>query len=301
LDQGLLVFVTVVEKANFTRAAEALNMTQPAVSQYIQALERSMGSKLLERSNKFVRLNKAGEIVYQHAKGILVEYDRMRRLVDDLQNLAGGPLTIGASYTFGEYILPHIIAGLHKAFPLIKPSITIGNTQEIGNLILNRRLDVGIVEGELTSEQLAIEPVANDLMYIVSSPQHALAQRETVTDSKLKEATWIIREVGSGTREAADKMFAAFQWYPEKVMEFGSTQIIKEAVEAGLGISLLSQWVIRKELSIRRVKLLKCVNTPVRREFSLVTPAATLHTKAAQVFIHTVREYKNRLDGEFPV
>ncbi|MBP2646338.1 MAG: transcriptional regulator [Firmicutes bacterium] len=260
LDQGLLVFVTVVEKANFTRAAEALNMTQPAVSQYIQALERSMGSKLLERSNKFVRLNKAGEIVYQHAKGILVEY-----------------------------------------FPLIKPSITIGNTQEIGNLILNRRLDVGIVEGELTSEQLAIEPVANDLMYIVSSPQHALAQRETVTDSKLKEATWIIREVGSGTREAADKMFAAFQWYPEKVMEFGSTQIIKEAVEAGLGISLLSQWVIRKELSIRRVKLLKCVNTPVRREFSLVTPAATLHTKAAQVFIHTVREYKNRLDGEFPV
>lgn len=106
MDQALEVFVTVVEKGNFTRAAEELLMTQPAVSQYIRALERSLGTRLLDRSNKYVRLNKAGEIVYHHAKEILGLYTRMNTLVDDVMHRASGDLSIGSSYTFGEYLLP---------------------------------------------------------------------------------------------------------------------------------------------------------------------------------------------------
>lgn len=103
MDQTLEVFVTVVEKGNFTRAAEELLMTQPAVSQYIQSLERAVGTKLLERTNKYVRLNKAGEIVYHHAKEILGMYTRMHSLVDDLMHRTSGSLSIASSYTFGEY------------------------------------------------------------------------------------------------------------------------------------------------------------------------------------------------------
>src|SRR5699024_11676037 len=105
MDQHLYVFVTVVEKENFSRAAEELHMTQPVVSQYIQSFERTMGSKLLERTNKYVRLNKAGEIVYHHAKEILGLYTKMHELIDDVTNKTSGALAIGASYTFGEYIL----------------------------------------------------------------------------------------------------------------------------------------------------------------------------------------------------
>src|SRR5699024_12664168 len=110
MDQHLQVFITVAEKRNFSRAAEALHMTQPAVSQYIRLLEENFGVRLLERTNKYVRLNKAGEIVYHHAKEITGLYTRMHHLMDDLTHKARGPLAIGASYTFGEYVLPHIIA-----------------------------------------------------------------------------------------------------------------------------------------------------------------------------------------------
>src|SRR5690625_465332 len=110
MDQHLQVFIKVVERKNFSRAAEELLMTQPAVSQYIRTFEENIGAKLLERSNKYVRLTKAGEIVYLHAKKIVGLHTRMHVLVDDLINHASGPLSIGASFTFGEYVLPHIIA-----------------------------------------------------------------------------------------------------------------------------------------------------------------------------------------------
>lgn len=292
MDQILHVFVTVANRNNFTRAAEELCMTQPAVSQHIQALERAIGAKLMERSNKFVRLTKAGEIVYHHATEILGLYTRMHCLVDDLLHTAHGVLSVGASYTFGEYVLPHVIASLHKDYPLIKPVITIENTRNIAELVLTRKIDVGIIEGELRHDRLTVEPFAEDLMYIVCSPSHRLARQNQVAISELTEETWIIREVGSGTREATEKMFAEYQFQPSNLMEFGSTQIIKESVEAGLGISLLSYWAIRKELSTNNLTVLKVDATPISREFSVVTPAALFHTRAADVFLEEVHSYE---------
>lgn len=292
MDQILRVFVTVAEKKNFTRTAEELCMTQPAVSQYIQTLERIVGTKLLERSNKFVRLNKAGEIVYYHAKEILGLYTRMHCLVDDLMHTARGNLAVGASYTFGEYVLPHIIASLHKRYPLIKPAITIGNTRDIAELVLSRKIDAGIIEGEFKHDQLIITPIARDRMYVVCSPAHRLANQERIFFSALSEETWIIREPGSGTREATEKMFAAHQFHPENLMEFGSTQIIKESVEAGLGISLLSYWAVRKELSMGSITSLQMDGTPILRNFSSVAPASLFHTKATEIFLEELRHYE---------
>lgn len=289
MDQMLLVFVNVAEKKNFTHTAKELCMTQPAVSQYIQTLERAVGTKLLERSNKFVRLNKAGEIVYHHAKEILGLYTRMHCLIDDLQHTARGALSVGASYTFGEYLLPHIVASLHKRYPLIKPAISIGNTRDIVELVLSHKIDVGIIEGEFKHDRLVIEPFAEDRMYVVCSPGHRLAKQNKVSISELSEETWIIREAGSGTREATERMFWAYNFQPNNLMEFGSTQIIKESVEAGLGISLLSYWAIRKELSLNSLTLLQVDGTPMFRNFSLVTPATLYHTKAMEVFLEELQ------------
>lgn len=218
MDQQLLVFVTVAEKENFSRAAEELHMTQPAVSQYIQTLERMIGTRLLERSNKYVRLNKAGEIVYHHAKEILGLYTRLQNLVDDLMHTASGKLSIGASYTFGEYILPHIIAHMRDHYPLVEPTITIGNTKEIAELVMSHQLDIGIVEGEFQHEKLYIEPFAEDQMFIIVPANHQYANQEQIRLSELSEETWIVREVGSGTREAIEKMFTRFQFHPHNIM-----------------------------------------------------------------------------------
>jgi DNA-binding transcriptional LysR family regulator len=289
MDQLLLVFVTVAEKKNFSRAAEELHMTQPAVSQHIQALEQTVGAKLLERSNKFVRLNKAGEIVYHHAQEILGLYTRMQCLVDDIMHTASGTLSIGASYTFGEYLLPYVIAHLQKMHPLIKPAITIANTKDITGLVATHQLDVGVIEGEFQHEKLNIEPFAEDQMYIAASIHHPLSQKAAVLPSDLSQETWIVRELGSGTREATEKMFAALGFYPANIMEFGSTQIIKESVEAGLGITSLSYWAIRKEIAAGSMKILKTAKTPFTRQFYWVTQATPFHTKATEVFLDILK------------
>lgn len=291
MDPYLEVFIKVVEKKNFSRAAEELHMTQPAVSQYIRTLEESIGTRLLERSNKYVLLNKAGEIVYHHAKEILALYTRMQYLVDDLTNNTSGPIAIGASYTFGEYILPHIIAELERQYPLISPSIVIHNTAEIIELVKMRQLDIGIIEGFFNDQHLNIEVVSEDQMVIVASPKHAfLKNKRKMNIVDLEKETWILREKGSGTREAAEKLFQMHGILPVKIMEFGSTQVIKESVEAGLGISLLSRWAIDKELTNGYLSLMNVEGLPFKRNFSIITHTP-YQTKALKVFIETLRQY----------
>ncbi|GAA4706491.1 LysR family transcriptional regulator [Brevibacillus fulvus] len=289
MDQQLLIFVTVAERQNFSRAAEELHMTQPSVSQYVQALERSLGTRLLDRNNKYVRLTKAGEIVYHHAKEILHLSARMRNMVDELINVPSGELSIGASYTFGEYVLPHAIARLRETYPLIKPSIIIHNTTEIVELVVKRELDVGIVEGDYRHEKAVFEPFGDDQMYLIVSANHRLAQKPNLSAGDLQGETWIVREKGSGTREATEKMFASLSLSPAHIMEFGSNQIIKESVEAGLGISFLSYYAIRKELLLGTLHLLPYPGIPITRTFSLVTQANALQTKALAVFLDLLR------------
>ncbi|MEN1968122.1 LysR family transcriptional regulator [Lentibacillus sp. N15] len=291
MDQHLQVFVTVAEKENFSRAAEELHMTQPAVSQYIRTFEQRIGTRLLERSNKYVRLNKAGEIVYHHAKEILGLYTTMQNLVDDLVNKANGPLSIGASYTFGEYVLPRIVAKLLEVYPAIQPEVTIGNTSEIADLVATHQLDVGIVEGHFKDQQLRIEEFAEDKMVVVASANHTLVNKKSVEIQDLESETWIVREKGSGTREATENMFHHLELSPQKLMNFGSTQPIKEAVEAGLGISLLSQWAIQKELQNEDLKIIDITGLPFTRQFSIVTKSR-FQTKALEVFLGLLRHDK---------
>ncbi|MBS4208368.1 LysR family transcriptional regulator [Bacillus sp. FJAT-50079] len=289
MDQHLHVFVIVADKQNFSRAAEELHMTQPAVSQYIRALEDRVGTRLLERTNKYVRLNKAGEIVYHHAKEILGLHTKMQNLVDDLVNKVSGPLSIGASYTFGEYVLPHIIANLKKDYPDIHPSVTIGNTAKIADLVASHQLDIGIVEGHFNDAQLIVEDIAEDSMVIVASPQHELVLKGVEIDRKeVEKEMWIVREHGSGTREATEKVFQLLNVSPTQYMYFSSTQPIKEAVEAGLGISLLSEWAIKKELRNGDLKKIHIEGLPLMRKFSIVTKSP-FQTKALEVFIERLR------------
>ncbi|MEJ8777769.1 LysR family transcriptional regulator [Pseudogracilibacillus sp. ICA-222130] len=291
MDQQLEVFVMVAEKQNFTRAAEALHMTQPAVSQYIRMLEENMGQRLLERTNKYVYLNKAGEIVYHHAKEIIALYDRMENLVEDLTDNPVGPLSIGASYTFGEYVLPEILAKMKRNYPEIKPIVSIGNTKEIADLVKRHQLDIGIVEGDVIQDkELTMEDVATDFMYIVASPQHPLNLRKDKIEAKsLEQVDWFLREKGSGTRAAIDKVFQQLEIQPKSTLTLGSTQPIKSLVEKGMGISLMSEWAIQKELRDGDVTILPVEGLPLSRKFSTLI-ATPFRSKALQVFIKLLQE-----------
>lgn len=293
MDQHLQVFITVVERQNFSRAAEELLMTQPAVSQYIRTFEENIGARLLERTSKYVRLTKAGEIVYHHAKEIVGLYTRMQTLVDDLINHASGTLSIGASFTFGEYVLPHIIAKMQENTPAIQPMVTIGNTKEIVTYMVSHQLDVGIIEGNFDQElQMHVEDFAEDYMVLVASPNHPLTRKKgKIKMTDLEHEKWVLRERGSGTREAADNIFERYKIEPSQMMNFGSTQAIKEAVGAGLGISLLSRWAIQRELRNGDLHMIDVEGLPFIRKFSIVT-SSPFQTKAQQVFIELLQSSK---------
>ena len=286
MDQQLNVFVAVVEKRNFSRAAEELHMTQPAVSQYIKSLEDSLGTKLLVRSNRSVEMNKAGEIVYHHAKELLNLYSKMTYLLDDLTNRASGKITIGASYTYGEYVLPHVIAAIRKEYPLITPSITIGNSKEIGDFVYSHQLDVGIIEGDYPSRDMKVEDFAQDEMVIVASPSYSQVGNGKVLEKEM----WVVRESGSGTRGATERMWHQLGISPPNTMSFGSTQLIKESVEAGIGISILSKWTIRKELELGTLVVLAIPNFTYKRTFSILM-RSPFQTKVLDVFLEKIHHH----------
>jgi LysR family transcriptional regulator, transcriptional activator of the cysJI operon len=291
MDQLLSVFISVADKRNFSRAAEELHMTQPAVSQQIQLLEKYIGAKLLLRTNKSVKLTKAGEIVYLHAKEITGLYKRMSMLVNELNNEPTGVLKIGASYTFGEYVLPHILANMRNLFPNITPSVQIGNTRDIAKAIISHEIDVGIVEGEISHTNIYIKTVSTDQMYIVAGGKYPIYYNKEVTLRQVEQENWIVREEGSGTRDATEKLFQSLQIRPARLMEFGSTQLIKEAVEAGLGISYLSELSVKKERLLGTIQLLNVKGTPIKRNFSVITESPELHTKSMNLFIELIENY----------
>lgn len=293
MNQEFEVFVKVVEEQNFSNAAKQLHMSQPAVSQYIRSLENDLGVKLLERTNKYVRLNKAGEIVYHHAKVITETQAKMRHLVEDLSTLSAGKLSVGASYTFGEYILPDVIAEIKTDFPNIKPAVTIANTTVIAELVASHQLDVGIVEGPFKEmPKLQSEIFAEDQMVIFTSPKNTLTQsKEEITIDQLAEQSWILREDGSGTRKAAENFFHEYNFYPEDVLTFSSTQSIKTMVEASTGISLLSKWAIQKELQYGDLVVLNVKGMPHLRKFSILT-SSPFQTKALSTFIEILKSNK---------
>ena len=296
MDIHLLAFVTVAEEHSFTLAAEKLRISQPAISQHVQTLEKRLDVQLFDRNKRNVRLTKAGQVAYKEAKEILNSYSRMTRLIEDLRSKPSGPIAIGASFTFGEYVLPHLIADFRKRYPEVEPTVQIQNTRAVAELVSNGDLDIGIVEGSTSSlQEIAVEPLAADHLVLVCASDHPLAGREVITEEDLKSAPWIIREVGSGTREITEVVFEQFQFRPPVIQEFTSTQLIKESVLAGLGITLLSRWTVHRELQWQALVELKLPGLPAERAFSMILTKSGFRTRVTSSFQSYLLEQKDRL------
>lgn len=289
MNQHLKVFIEVVECESFTKAAEKLHMTQPAVSQSIAKLEEMVKTRLIERTNKRFFLNGAGKIVYQYGKNLVRNFEQMQTSVEQLKLIPSGQITIGASYTIGEYVLPNILIELHKQYPNILPNVIINNSNDIYEKLLNNEIDIGFIEGDIAHANIEIKRVTVDEMYIFKSNRPYL--KENDNDKHLADETWIIREEGSGTRKYTEYFLNKQRIKPKTMFTFGSTQIIKETVESGLGISLISKWAIQKELQLQTVKKLPVAGTPVTRDFSLIKLKQDFTSKAVDTFEKIVMNY----------
>lgn len=281
----LKVFVTVVEQSHFSKAGELLNLSQPGVSLHIRNLENEMGTKLLHRSPKQVRMTEAGTILYRHAKRILSHYEEAGREIRLLQHEVTGNIHIGASFTIGEYILPARLAEFAKQYPQVNLQVTIGNTEEIITSVRANVLDIGFIEGATEGADLTIIPYMKDEMIIIAPAGHPLAGSIMVDSGMLQDQTWVLREHGSGTRAFSDHFLQESGIAVKRSYVFNSSQGVKEAVSAGLGLGMLSRWIVRKELAGGEISELRIRQKLLEREFLIIRHKDNPAGMAVNVFV----------------
>lgn len=290
LEHQLRVFITVAEKKSFSRAAKALGLSQPAISQHIQALEEHYQARLFERSNRKVELTQAGTILYSYAQKILKLHQEAARAVSDLMGLVTGRIVVGASMTIGEYVLPGLLGAFARKYPEVELAMLTGNTAMILEQAVEGNIDLALVEGPVEHAQLVAEPFLTDEMVLIVPPGHPLSSRPQVTARDLASCTIILREEGSGTRLVAEGVLKKLNVKPARVIQLGSIQAIKQAVEAGLGISFLSKLTIKKELALGTIKPVRLKDLTITREFKIVRHRTKFQSRACEEFCRFVKE-----------
>lgn len=286
-DRRLQVFYTVARHLSFTKAADQLFMTQPAVTFQVKQLEEQFSSRLFERSHGKIALTPAGRLVMSYAERILGLSEEMETRVAELNGAIGGPLLLGASTTIAEFILPRILGEFKAAYPQVHAHLTVGNSEMIENRVAEHALDVGLIESPSHLAGLESVVCCEDELVVICPADHRFAAAAAVSPQELLREAYVSRELGSGTREFTDQYLRRCQVAPEDlnlVMELGSPEAIKGVVETGLGVSIVSRATVAKE---RRLGTLAAVPLEPRliRTFSFVHPRERFRSKLLTTFV----------------
>lgn len=283
-DRRLQVFHTVARLLSFTKAAETLHMTQPAVTFQVRQLEEHFNTRLFDRTHNRISLTDAGKIVFQYADKIFDLYGQMENAVREMTGEISGALTIGASTTIAEYMLPSLLGDFKEKYPDVNIHLKVSNSDGIVSMVENNAIDLGVVEAPVTNKNLLVEDCRTDQLVAISTPNHPLAKKKKVRLEDLLEFSFICREEGSGTREVISEYVSKVDKTGHGLnisMELGSPEAVKGAVEAGMGISVVSRATIQKELKLGTLVEIP-LDPPLERPFSFV------HQK--QKFRHRVME-----------
>jgi DNA-binding transcriptional LysR family regulator len=252
-DRRLQVFNTVAKLLSFTKAAETLHMTQPAVTFQVRQLEEHFDTRLFDRTHNRISLTEAGQRVYEYSTRILGTYSEMENAVRELTEEINGVIVIGASTTIAEYMLPALLGDFKAIYPNVSVRLKVSNTDGIVNMVEANIIDLGVVEAPVNEKNLEVEICRHDELVMVVKPDHELAKLSKVSASKMTEYPYICREEGSGTREVILDYLQNYGLSSNDlniIMELGSQESIKGAIESGMGISILSQATINKELQL---------------------------------------------------
>ncbi|UOE53862.1 LysR family transcriptional regulator [Bacillus sp. CMF12] len=287
---ALKTFVTLAEVKNFTKTAELLLMSQPSVSLHIKNLEKEFQTKLFQRSPKYLKITPSGEILYDRAKQMITIYEQTRQEILEQQNTIKGDLKIAASFTIGEYILPPLLLDLQNQYPELNLQVTIANTEEVVQSTRSHHVDIGLIEGQTNERELIVTPFLEDELFIVTSNQHPLVQKEEATIADLQDQAWIMRENGSGTREYFNHVVRSNGLKVKSLLTISSNQGIKETLINGLGISILSGSVVERDVKQNNLSIIKVKNQEFKRTLSYVLSPIMQEKKNVSIFIEALGE-----------
>jgi|GEM_PF-2564 len=293
-DHKLKVFSTVAETKSFSKASGIIHLTQPAVSLQIQALEELYETKLFDRSANNVTLTPAGEILYKYAKEILSLYTAASKRIGELTGLVKGSISVGASTTIGNYLLPSVIVDFKRKHPKIKVHLLIRNTMRIIELLNSGSINIGLVEGDVSKQKLMTEKLIRDELVVIVSPLHPWSKEKEISIFDLTKEPFILREEGSGTRQIIEGYLNkhGISSHDMKVPAvLGSTEAIKEAVESGIGISIVSRWAARKESKYESLKLLSIKEEKMFRDFTLIFHKNAIASHVVDEFVTYLKRY----------
>ena len=286
-DRRLQVFHAVARLMSFTRAAEELCMTQPAVTFQVKQLEEQYNARLFDRSHGRISLTAAGQVVFDYADRILGLNAELDTRIGEMTGGVRGPLLLGASLTIAEFILPRILGEFKARYPDVRTQMTVANSESIETRVAEHALDVGLIESPSTLPSLSTEVCCDDELVLICAPSHPLAARVSVTPQDVAAQPFISRETGSGTREFTDQYFRQAEVAPEDlnlVMELGSPEAIKGLVETGLGVSIMSRVSIAKELRLASL-VARPLEPRLIRILSLVYPKDRFQSRLVATFI----------------
>jgi DNA-binding transcriptional LysR family regulator len=291
--EQLRIFAAVAEREHVTRAAEALNLTQSAASSAISALEQQFGLKLFHRVGRNITLTEAGRCFFDEAKAILARVHSAEAAMAEFSGMARGRLTIHASQTIASYFLPDWLVRFHARFPGIELSVAVGNTAQVARAVVQGDAELGFVEGPVSHPQLVAELVGTDQMIVVVSPGHPWAGKTSLSPAMLAEASWVLREDGSGTRAVFTEALHALGVAPEDLrtaIALPSNEAVRAAVEGGAGPAALSSLVCAESLAAGR--LVKVGVKLPGREFNAVQHVERYRSRAVTELLKLIREGK---------
>ncbi|GAB0056135.1 HTH-type transcriptional regulator CysL [Candidatus Magnetaquicoccaceae bacterium FCR-1] len=290
----VLVFHTVSKHLSFTRAAEELELTQPAVTFQIRQLEEHFNTRLFERQHNRISMTDAGRLFYLYASRILDLYQETEKRLNEVTGLSRGMIRLGATTTPGGYLLPGILCGYREVYPGVKVRLSLHNTCTVVQKVRDTTIDIGMVEGPVHQSGIEVIPCLEDELVVILAPGHPLAAEENIPLERLLAYPFVSREEGSGTRA----VIAAFLEQTglqlgqlKTVLEVDTAEAAKCAVEHGIGFSLISRLSVRKEELLHALVIRRLHEGRLTRSIHLVLDAKRIRSKVSDELVHHIQAF----------
>lgn len=289
LDQ-LKILKAIIKEGSFRKAADNLYVSQPAISLQIQNLEKQLNIPIFERDNKRATLTEAGNLLLRYGNRILALCEETCRALEDLHNLQGGTLIVGASQTTGTYLMPRLIGVFRQRYPQVTVQLQVYSTRLISWSVANGQVDIAIIGGEIPNELkdvLQITSYAEDELALILPISHTFAQTTNIQKEDLYRLNFIALDTQSTIRKVIDKVLNQYEIDSSRFkieMELNSIEAIKNAVQSGLGAAFVSVSAIAKELELGILHWAKIENVTIKRMLSIITNPNRYRSKAAITF-----------------
>lgn len=293
--EELKTFIEVVKYKNFTKAGKIVNLSQPSVSLHIKRLEAYFNTVLIERSSKSKQVNitKQGQIVYEEGMLLIKHIESIKGAIVCSENEVSGKLKVGASQTIGEHFLPAMLKSFSVLYPNLEIEVMIENTASICERVKEKQVDIGLIEGLHANYDFECQPIYGDRMVLAVSNDSKLIESTNLMES-LQDQVWVSRETGSGTQEYLKLFLETNQIKPKHMMVFSTNYAVQEAVKNGLGITLISEYVVNHAAYDKEITILK-LDEQCTREFSCILSKDKEMMPATAAFIERLKEYQSGL------